>query len=321
MPAGSTIEPCPGCKTRLQDLRKVQQGFSTRIVQENNMTEELLRKNAPTDSTWNAESVFANWDAWQAEFETLSAEMSGHEKYVGVLAGSPATLADWLELYTGQRRRLMPLLIYARMATSVDSNDMTAKGKLGLVTGAIGKFSGATAFAEPEMLALGAELVAWSKAEPRLADYGHYFNHLLLKKAHRRSAEVEEILGLLAEPFAGAYQTASELTNTDLRFADAVDNQGERRRRLPDQRQAECAPGPRARLWLCLGVDAISLQHTGGGLPQLHRHFPGESADLASLLGDPAQSAGRRDDSSLRHMGALGPKPTRDHLFPGRRLD
>jgi oligoendopeptidase F len=193
------------------------------------MTEELLRKDAPTDSTWNAESVFANWDAWQAEFETLSAEMSRHEKYVGVLAGSPATLADWLELYTGQRRRLMPLLIYARMATSVDSNDMTAKGKLGLVTGAIGKFSGATAFAEPEMLALGAELVAWSKAEPRLADYGHYFNHLLLKKAHRRSAEVEEILGLLAEPFAGAYQTASELTNTDLRFADAADNQGERR--------------------------------------------------------------------------------------------
>ena len=193
------------------------------------MTAELLREDAPVESTWNAESVFANWDAWQAELEALSAEIPGHEEYGGKLTTDPATLATWLELYTSQRRRLMRLLIYARMATSVDSGDMTAKGNLGLVMGAVGRFNGATAFAEPEMLTLGAELPTWSETEPRLAIFGHYFDHLLLKQAHRRSAEVEEILGLLVEPFAGVQQTASELTNTDLRFADAVDSQGERR--------------------------------------------------------------------------------------------
>jgi oligoendopeptidase F len=203
-------------------LRKVR-------YQDSILTEELLRADVPAESTWNAESVFAGWDPWQAELEALSAEISEHEKYAGKLTTSPATLADWLELFTGQRRRLMRLLIYARMKVSVDSADMTAKGNLGLVMGAVGRFSGATAFAEPEMLALGVELTAWSRDEPRLAIYSHYFDDLLLKRAHRRSAEVEEILGLLAEPFAGAQQMASELTNADLRFADAVDGQGERR--------------------------------------------------------------------------------------------
>lgn len=193
------------------------------------MTEELIREDVPLESTWNDTSVFAGWDAWQAELEAFSAAISEHEQHVGSLTTSPARLADWLELYTGQRRRIMRLLIYARMKSVVDNADMTAKGNLGLVMGAVGKFSGATAFAEPEMLALGDDLAAWSQAEPRLALYGHYFDDLMLKQAHRRSAEVEEILGLLAEPFAGTQQTASELTNTDLRFADAVDSQGQRR--------------------------------------------------------------------------------------------
>ncbi|MBT4141417.1 MAG: oligoendopeptidase F family protein, partial [Candidatus Latescibacteria bacterium] len=59
------------------------------------------------------------------------------------------------------------------------------------------------------------------------AIYKHHFEDLLRQKTHLRSAEVEEVLGLLSEPFSGISQTASELTNTDLKFDDATNSTGE----------------------------------------------------------------------------------------------
>jgi oligoendopeptidase F len=43
-----------------------------------------------------------------------------------------------------------------------------------------------------------------------------------------RSAEVEEVLGMLQEPFQLVEQTATELENSDIKFADAVDSHGKR---------------------------------------------------------------------------------------------
>lgn len=186
----------------------------------------LLRADASVESTWDIDAVFPSWEAWQEEFEALKADLPALSAFAGRLGEGPGTVATWLEAYSEYRRRVLRLQLYPYMHTVVDAEDVAAKGKLGQASGLIGQFSAATAFAEPELMALGDTLREWARTESGLTLYAHYFDDLLRQKEHRRSGEVEELLGMLGDPFRNVFQTFSELTNSDLKFADAVDSQG-----------------------------------------------------------------------------------------------
>jgi oligoendopeptidase F len=81
---------------------------------------------------------------------------------------------------------------------------------------------------EPELIAIGqAQLIGWANSEPRLALYAHYFDDLFRKQAHIRSGEVEELLGLLADPFSGVGLNEAMLTNADFQFKPARSSTGE----------------------------------------------------------------------------------------------
>ena len=81
----------------------------------------------------------------------------------------------------------------------------------------------AAAFIEPEVLALGPErLREWSAAEPALVAYGHYLDDLVRRAAHTRSAEVEEVLGLVCDVFSGPYAVYSALVDSDVAFVPVV---------------------------------------------------------------------------------------------------
>ena len=186
----------------------------------------LERKDVPQESKWNGKAIFASWDEWEAEMQALTADLPQIQTFNGKLAQGPTVMANWLELVTSLDRRLFRLMMYAHMPNMVDANDMVAKEHMDQFVGLFTKFNTLIAFAQPAMLELGATLLTWAKNEPSLLLYEHYFHNLLRQKAHHRSAEVEEILGMLQDPFNNTYQTASELTNLDMKFPEALDSQG-----------------------------------------------------------------------------------------------
>ena len=195
----------------------------------------LLRKDAPLESQWDVEHVFASWDDWQAEFAAVKEVIPQLRSYAGRLGEGPAVLAEWLTVAHQLRRRALRLRLYPYMHTVVNSRDTQAKGNLGQVMGLLAELRAAAAFADPEMLALGQDessgqhrLLVWADTNEPLTVYRHYFDDLLRQQSHRRSPEVEAILGRLVDPFAAVNQTYGELTNADLNFGDAEDEQGGR---------------------------------------------------------------------------------------------
>ena len=187
---------------------------------------DLKRKDAPIESTWNREAVYSTWKDWEVELEAAIQELPELSEYNGRLKEGPGVLADWFELRGKHWRRMMILLEFADWAQIVDSTDVAAKGYFGQAISLEGKFNAATAFARPQLLEIGEILQDWAEQEPRLRVYKHYFDNLLRLKAYQRSEEVEEILSKLTEPFAGVYQSATELVDSDLTFRDALDSQG-----------------------------------------------------------------------------------------------
>jgi oligoendopeptidase F len=188
-----------------------------------------MRSEIPAEHTWNASSVFSSNEVWEGEFERLSETLSELGKFHGHLGENPDLLIEALGTFEDIKQRISRVLVYAGMSHKVDTTNQTATGMFSKAQGLYGKTLAAAAFIDPEVLAMGEEkLDQWIKERPGLAKYAHYFGNLFRKQAHVRSAEVEEILGMLADPFSGAQTTASMLTNADFSFAHAIASDGDR---------------------------------------------------------------------------------------------
>jgi oligoendopeptidase F len=185
------------------------------------------RSAIPHDETWNAESVFPDVAAWAAEAESLSAAIAAVQQHAGHLGDGPQALLAGVDAVDGLMERLGRLLSYVNMDHNVDTSDQDAARRYGQAQGIVGQALAAVGFLDPELLAIGREtLDRWLQEEPRLAIYRQYIDDLFRRQAHVRSSEVEQLLGLLAEPFGGPYTTQNFLVNADFQFKPARDSQG-----------------------------------------------------------------------------------------------
>ena len=113
------------------------------------------------------------------------------------------------------------------MGYAVETTDPAAVARFGRAQAADAQLAAASAFVEPEVLAVGRErLRDWSTEEPALRAYDHYFDDLFRRAAHTRSAEVEEVLGLVSDAFSGPFTVYSALVDSDVVFAPAEPDGG-----------------------------------------------------------------------------------------------
>jgi len=195
------------------------------------MTTDTIPARSAIDKkyTWNAESLFASPAAWEAEVKEILAGIPAVKQFQGRIKEGPATLLLAFQAVDELLARTDRIVVYAGFAHSVDTANQQAAAMEGKSQGVFGQVSAATSFLNPELLAIGeSTLRQWLEQEPGLAIYRHYVDNLFRKQAHVRSAEVEEILGMLADPFSGPQTTASMLTNADFRFEPATGSAGDK---------------------------------------------------------------------------------------------
>jgi oligoendopeptidase F len=185
-------------------------------------TSVLPRSEIPTQYTWDTEAVYESHAAWQAELARVAARLPELAAAQGRLGNSAAGLAEWLEAADQLMNAVARLYFYASMFHNVDTADQAAVADYDRSIGLYSRAIAALAFAEPELLAIGfATLRRWMAEQPRLATYAHYFDQLERRQAHVRSAEVEELLGQVRDPFSGASSIHGIMADADLRFAPA----------------------------------------------------------------------------------------------------
>jgi oligoendopeptidase F len=178
--------------------------------------------------TWNRESVFETDAAWEAELEALAAALPNLHAYQGRLHEDPALLLTALQTRTRLQIRVHTAAFYAQMLRAVDAGNDQAAGMVGRAMALAGRTLATAAFFNPELLAIGREtLAAWALTEPGLAAYAHMFDDLFRRTAHIRSAEVEELLGALADPFEGISAAAGTLKDSEVKFTPAHTQTGQ----------------------------------------------------------------------------------------------
>ncbi len=180
------------------------------------------RSEIPLAYQWNAESVFPDREAWEAEYSAIAAALPTLGALAGHLAESPTALAEALELAYSLQERLQRVYFYAGMCYAVELTDTAAETMNGRAQALAAQASATASFIEPEMIAIGnATLLKWLATEPRLTIYAQYIDNLFRQQAHVRSPEVEEVLGLAQAPLTAAASIYDVLTSNDMKFAAA----------------------------------------------------------------------------------------------------
>jgi len=176
---------------------------------------------------WNRESLFESPQAWEQAFENVLSEVESFSTTYEGFNANAAALTQALEGSYALMNRVEHILLYASLEYSVDSTDDAAAGRSSRARSLLAQTRAATSFLEPGILQIGIQQInTWMDENPELAIYQHYFDDLFRKAGHYRSAEIENLMGLLDDPFAGTSSTMRALTDSDMQFGDAHASDG-----------------------------------------------------------------------------------------------
>ena len=190
---------------------------------------ETIRTRAeiPAKYKWNAASVYASEEAWDAEADSLLLKLDDLKKLEGSVGKSARTLADALDQSNALLEILGKVLTYSFNSQAVDNADANAGRMFGKAQSVLGQILAGIGFIQPEILAIDSDtLTQWRREEPRLKIYSQYFEDLFRQQAHVRSAEVEEVLGLAQDPLSSLYTTMNVLTNSEMKYPNAFTSDG-----------------------------------------------------------------------------------------------
>jgi oligoendopeptidase F len=185
----------------------------------------LPRSKVKKSQTWNAESIFVSPEAFDAEVKSILKSLPAIKAFQGHLGDNPTTFLEAMEAMDRLSQRATKVQVYATMSSAVNAMDPQGAEINGKATSALAQVSAATAFVDPELLTVeAAKLHQWLRDDPRMKLYEHYIDDLFRKQAHVRNAEVEELLGMLRDPFNSTRNTTNMLANADFKFKPARDS-------------------------------------------------------------------------------------------------
>jgi oligoendopeptidase F len=175
----------------------------------------------PTDPKWDLTEIFTTVDDWKAAKADVAGRIDEYAKLQGTLGDSPAALLKAFSTGSGLVKDFRRLAAYAGFNSDLDVGDTAAaalRQEIGLLAP---KFGRATAWLDPELLALGRDKIeSFFEKEKGLAPYGMYIDDLFRTQEHTLSESEERILaatGLIAGVAGDNYRT---FTNDEMPFPE-----------------------------------------------------------------------------------------------------
>jgi oligoendopeptidase F len=128
------------------------------------------RNEIPVDSRWKLEDIYPSDDAWQTDFDRLKPLAARISSYQGKLDQSAAMLLECLSLRDELGVTSGKVFAYARMRRDEDTANSHYQALTSRTESLLAEVGAATAFIEPEILAMPADkLAGLRQSEPKLA--------------------------------------------------------------------------------------------------------------------------------------------------------
>ena len=190
----------------------------------------MSRKRTEIDEKykWNLTPLYASDEEWDADFRKLDDLLEKTCELRGKLGGSPEQLAEAYKRFDSLYRLLEKLYTLAHLKSDENIGDSGSMGRLNRIAAKFAEIQGASAWFEPEILALPEEALSGYLQSPVLGFYRRSLEELMRDKPHTLSAAEEKILGLASDALSTPSDTFSALSNADMKFPEIINADGKK---------------------------------------------------------------------------------------------
>lgn len=175
---------------------------------------------------WNLKEIFANNEEFEQTIKELYSYLETIKSFKGKLNESVDEVAQCYKALERALELHEKLYAYAMFKYHQDmSNQESIKlfKRLELITT---EFSEVESFISPEISKIPDERLEEYLKDDRMKEYEKTIRDIMKEKKHILSPEVEEVLAKFSEVFSASENTFDIFTNTELKFEDIVDADG-----------------------------------------------------------------------------------------------
>lgn len=186
------------------------------------------RSEIPAQYKWHLDDIYTTEEAWENDSRQLQQELKNIARYQGHLGESGATLLACLQARDEISITSGKLYAFARMHRDEDSANAAYQAMTSKIEALLAEAGAATAFIEPEILALPPEtLTQFRQTQPKLAVYDFYFKNLARQKQHVLTPAEEAILSHASEIGQSPETIFNMLAHADMKFPETLGLDGQ----------------------------------------------------------------------------------------------
>lgn len=190
------------------------------------MREIVKREDVKKEYTWAIEDLYESKEAWESALKDFIAKGEALKACKTTL-NSAKGLYTFLSGMDAMNQLLDNVYCYAMYCNDVDTTNANAQSMVNKVQSAAVAVDQNLAFANVEIMALhDTQLKSFYLEVPELEVYKRYIHDLRRSKDHILSEAEEQILAASQEMANAPTRIASMLMNADLKFENAVDEEG-----------------------------------------------------------------------------------------------
>ncbi len=187
-----------------------------------------LHHELPVADTWDLTPMYKDNAAWEKDFAKIDQYAEAFIAYRGRLSESPAVMRAAFEAVDAFERFAEKLYCFAHLRSDENTADSENKARQGKIESKFAEISGATAWFEPEIMAMEEEKIKKFLNSPELVFYRKSLDELLRERQHILSEKEERLLGLGSDVFGASGKIFSTLNNADLTFPQVTDDKGKK---------------------------------------------------------------------------------------------
>lgn len=189
----------------------------------------LNREEIAPQYKWDFTHIYADWKAWQKDFDRIKVQTEDLQKFKGQLKLGAETLLSALQLMDEIEKVLYKVYAYPALQKSTDNRNNDILAKMQEVSMFLADFSTATSWITPEIMEIPQEeCMKWVDESEALSIYRFNLEKTYRRKAHILSEEMEKLLSYFSNPASTAANTYTMLTTADVKFPEIELENGEK---------------------------------------------------------------------------------------------
>lgn len=181
--------------------------------------------------TWDLSEIYPSDAAWDKARKKTLEDITKLEKRKGNLGDSANSLYTTLQMVSDITRSATRVYAYASMKNDEDLRVTKTQEQNQLGGIVFARFGEATAWIQPEILAVGRETIeSFIKQDERLSPFAFYLDDTLRQASHTLGNEAEETLANFSQTFSAPGDIYTLIANSDIPWPEVTLSNGEKHR-------------------------------------------------------------------------------------------